>query len=563
MFMSFRRLGASFLLLGLLTAVPAVVCAEEPAPDKAAVAQPAAPAGDKAPEAVAPAPAGNPDDVLAEVGAVKLTRGQFEKELAMVRDPQAQAQFKSQKGKQDFLKQWVDVTLLELEAEKQKFADREELKKDMRETMVMALAAEHFKSEMEKTKVGDDQVKAFFTEHQKEFMEPDRFKVQQMTIDATAAADIKKELDGGKSFMEVAKAKSSDPFKDNGGDRGFVGLDDMMPQVGMALTTIKENELGGPIDIGNGQSMFVKYSEKQAGKPMEFKAVEGRIRQQLSEDSQQKAFEEIKKVEGFKLETANLEILQKEKPTAEELEKPLCTIGTDVIKLAALMPDLERLPPMFRAQLINDIVRQFTDKELLKRFVEKRFDEFAKKYPEAEKNARRRIGIKAMLDEKIGKAVTVSDEDIKDFYTKNLPKFARPARVRAHHILVKEEAKAKEILGKLDKEKFEDLAKAESTCPSGKEGGDLGFFGEGDMVPEFDKACKDAELNKVIGPVQTKFGYHLIRVDERQASGTAAMEEVKEEIKRQLLPERQKTAFEAFLAELRKAYPIKDFSDKL
>lgn len=400
MFMSFRRLGASFLLLGLLTAAPAVVFAEDPAPapEKAAAVEAAAPA----------APAGNPDDVLAEVGSIKLTRGQFEKELAMVRDPQAQAQFKSQKGKQDFLKQWVDVTLLELEAEKQKFADRDEFKKDLHETMVMALAAEHFKTEMEKTKIGDDQVKAFFNEHQKDFMEPDRFKVQQMTVEATAAAEIKKELDGGKSFMEVAKAKSSDPFKDNGGDRGFVGLDDMMPQVGMALTTLKENELAGPVEIGNGQAMLVKYSEKQVGKPMELKAVEGRIRQQLSEEGQQKAFDEIKKAESFKLETANLEILRKEKPTAEELEKPLCTIGTEVIKLAALMPDLERLPPMFRGQLIDDIVRQFTDKELLKRFVEKRFDEFAKKYPEAEKNARRRIGIKAMLDEKIMKACMAS-----------------------------------------------------------------------------------------------------------------------------------------------------------
>ncbi|MEE2872213.1 MAG: peptidylprolyl isomerase, partial [Candidatus Latescibacterota bacterium] len=62
---------------------------------------------------------------------------------------------------------------------------------------------------------------------------------------------------------------------------------------------------------------------------------------------------------------------------------------------------------------------------------------------------------------------------------------------------------------------FTDVAKEHSTCPSGKSGGDLGSFGKGQMVPEFDAVIFSEELNVVHGPVQTQFGYHLIEITSR------------------------------------------------
>ena len=92
------------------------------------------------------------------------------------------------------------------------------------------------------------------------------------------------------------------------------------------------------------------------------------------------------------------------------------------------------------------------------------------------------------------------------------------ARVKAHalHILVKSERQAQDLLKKLEHgAKFDLLAKRFSICPSAKKGGDLGTFNKGQMVKPFDKAVFDGELFKVLGPVKTQFGYHLIKVIDR------------------------------------------------
>ena len=87
------------------------------------------------------------------------------------------------------------------------------------------------------------------------------------------------------------------------------------------------------------------------------------------------------------------------------------------------------------------------------------------------------------------------------------------AQATARHILVDTEEFCKELKTKIaDGENFEELARAHSSCPSGASGGDLGSFGPGQMVPEFDKVVFSADLNQVQGPVRTQFGYHLLEV---------------------------------------------------
>lgn len=85
----------------------------------------------------------------------------------------------------------------------------------------------------------------------------------------------------------------------------------------------------------------------------------------------------------------------------------------------------------------------------------------------------------------------------------------------AAHILTSTEQQARELKNKIEKgADFAQLAKQHSSCPSAKKGGDLGEFRKGAMVPAFDKAvfAKDSEDQKVIGPIKTKFGFHLIQV---------------------------------------------------
>ena len=86
----------------------------------------------------------------------------------------------------------------------------------------------------------------------------------------------------------------------------------------------------------------------------------------------------------------------------------------------------------------------------------------------------------------------------------------------ARHILVDSEEKCSELKTEIENgTDFGDVAKENSSCPSSKKGGDLGQFGPGQMVPEFDKAVFSGDVGVVYGPIKTQFGYHLLEVTAR------------------------------------------------
>ena len=90
-----------------------------------------------------------------------------------------------------------------------------------------------------------------------------------------------------------------------------------------------------------------------------------------------------------------------------------------------------------------------------------------------------------------------------------------PKKINASHILVKTEQEAKVILYDVKHGKnFEDLAKEKSLCSSRKKGGNLGWFGRGQMVKEFENACFSANKGDILSPIKTQFGYHIIKIND-------------------------------------------------
>lgn len=136
---------------------------------------------------------------------------------------------------------------------------------------------------------------------------------------------------------------------------------------------------------------------------------------------------------------------------------------------------------------------------------------------------------------KVMEGIEVSEEDIKAFYDVHGEMFGKPEQVSAKHILVEDEAKANELKEAIEKGEitFEDAAKADSTCPSKEQGGNLGMFGRGQMVPEFEEAAFAAELETVVGPVKTQFGFHLIKVEAHTEPEIPAYEDVKDQVAQQ------------------------------
>ncbi len=133
----------------------------------------------------------------------------------------------------------------------------------------------------------------------------------------------------------------------------------------------------------------------------------------------------------------------------------------------------------------------------------------------------------------------ITDEALDKKYQELVEKSASEQETKARHILVKEEDEAKAIIADLDAgADFAELAKTKSTGPSAPNGGDLGYFGPGAMVPAFDEAAATLEKGTYTKePVQTQFGWHVIKVEDRRKAEPPAKEAVAEQLRTELVRE--------------------------
>ena len=154
------------------------------------------------------------------------------------------------------------------------------------------------------------------------------------------------------------------------------------------------------------------------------------------------------------------------------------------------------------------------------------------------------------------KDISVSDKEAKEYFDGHASEFAAKATATAKHVLVDDEAKANAIKAEIESgaKTFEEAAREYSSCPSSQKGGSLGTFGRGQMVKEFENAVFDGELNKVIGPVKTQFGYHLIWVDDKNEGEIPAYDSIAARVKSTLLNQKQQAVYQAKLKELKEKY---------
>lgn len=166
---------------------------------------------------------------------------------------------------------------------------------------------------------------------------------------------------------------------------------------------------------------------------------------------------------------------------------------------------------------------------------------------------------------KVRSRVSVTDEDVKTARKQQERAAAAVgySKVRARHILYLvpqgqdgEEQKRKALAVRVRLEQgadFAELAAAESEDPGSKaRGGDLGAFGRGEMVPEFERVAFEAPVGKVVGPVRTAFGWHVIRVDEQLMDAPADESKATEALRNQLFSKELESQFEQYLDELRR-----------
>ena len=185
-------------------------------------------------------------------------------------------------------------------------------------------------------------------------------------------------------------------------------------------------------------------------------------------------------------------------------------------------------------------------------------------------NIKADMAARQLFESQTGEIAEVTEEAAKAFYDSNPQQFSKPENAAASHILLtfeageSDEAKAAkkaqleairaDIIAETTT--FEEAAQAHSGCPSSAKGGSLGEFGKGQMVPEFETAVFSQDINAVGEVVETSFGYHIIKVTNRQEGGTISFDEVKDQIIGYLNQNAQQEAVGAYIKTLRDAATI-------
>ena len=227
-----------------------------------------------------------------------------------------------------------------------------------------------------------------------------------------------------------------------------------------------------------------------------------------------------------------------------------------------------QVPAEKQVEFRQQVLQQLIGKELVYGDAKKTgvltSNDYKVEYKKLEERMKKELAVQVWQKKQLDN-IKISEKDLKEYYDKNLGEFNEKESVHARHILVKTEEEAKSIINELKplsgaklKSKFEALAKAKSTGPSGPKGGDLGYFAQGQMVPAFnDKVFSMKEGTVTLSPVKTQFGFHVIYLEDKKVAATRAFAEVKSFIEQRLKMEKFKSVMKTKMDELQKKATIK------
>jgi len=233
------------------------------------------------------------------------------------------------------------------------------------------------------------------------------------------------------------------------------------------------------------------------------------------------------------------------------------------VTAAAPQATFGELQPKEKKMIVDRLIEKVLFTELAKKEGVDKKPEFQKNIDKIKEELIVNMWMKIQMENAI-----VSDSEAKSFYDKNIDKFKESESMKARHILVDSEKKAKDIIAQLKnlkgdalKDKFIELAKTKSTGPSGKNGGDLGKFTKAQMVPAFSKAAWELNSGEISStPVKTKFGYHIIYLEKKIPASTVAYRDVKDKIIASLKQQQFSIKIREIAKELKSKAKIKDLS---
>ncbi|MET4102638.1 peptidyl-prolyl cis-trans isomerase C [Roseovarius sp. MBR-78] len=231
---------------------------------------------------------------------------------------------------------------------------------------------------------------------------------------------------------------------------------------------------------------------------------------------------------------------------APDLDKVMATVGETEITLGHMLALRATLPQQYNQipadVLFKGVLDQLVQQELLRQSHEGDLSATARLRLDNEERAVTASDVISTVTE-----AAVTPDALQDAYDSEYAESAEETEYRAAHILVETEEKAQSLVEEINGgANFAALAQEHSTGPSGPSGGELGWFGAGVMVPEFFEAVAALEVGEVSAPVQTQFGWHVIKLNETRVKARPTLDEVRDELADTL----RRQALEAHIAQL-------------
>jgi len=230
------------------------------------------------------------------------------------------------------------------------------------------------------------------------------------------------------------------------------------------------------------------------------------------------------------------------------------TVGDFQALVGKVPPNYKQAILNQKAKVINDMITQ----ELLFQAAERMDLENDPQVKESLKNLVKQILVQRYIQIEVVEKIKITDKDLKEYHKKHKEEFNIPEQVRAAHVLVKDEKDAHAAMKRIkNNEDFAVVAKEMSIDPSRLKGGDLGYFGRGRMIPEFENAAFSLAPGEVSGIVKTQFGFHIIKCVDKKAPQAREFAEVKKEIEQKLMQEKQAAQFKDLIERLKNKAEIK------
>ena len=230
----------------------------------------------------------------------------------------------------------------------------------------------------------------------------------------------------------------------------------------------------------------------------------------------------------------------------------LATVNGQNITLAEFELYWDAIPEQYKMQLTKeDLLEQI----ILQTLLMQKADEInLREDPQVAfqiKNATEQILIQSLIEKEIIEKTSLNDDDIESYYEENKENYWKEEEIHAYDILIETKEQAEEVRQKLEEgTDFSILAQESSIASSAAQGGDIGFISKGTLTAEIEEQLFLLNPGDISDIIPTEKGFHIFKVIEKNPAHYLALEEVKEEIKYQLLPQKQQQAFDQYLKEI-------------